>query len=397
MLNRESCCNFVCIDIDIPKAAIKEVDFKNPDAKYSYLKNKLNAVLEALSGPLKVPPEAILLEETGGRGYHIWVFFTEEMQGQTAVAFGEAIKKQLAFEVEFFPKQGRLSSRRKFGNLIKLPLGLHRKHNSWSCFFSLLTEEPRFIIDKEENIAFLRSLVPVDPKAIEKVVKPFAEELSIHEEAIVFVGGSDQERPQFEGSPNQLVSQCAVIHKLRMKAESGDRFSRTEAFYFANIMISVPGGIDFIHDTMRLSFKSDYNQVRTDDEIEKITPLYPPSCLTLVSKHICPCYCKEGVRKRNEDPLVFGTSPCSVWLRRRPTLPVVDTANLLERIGTSENLKRAYFQAKYYHKNEDALFFDSFDFEHFENRIDANCKLLAKALVEKIEIPFAGYPEIFIL
>ena len=29
-----------------------------------------------------VPREAILLEDTGGRGYHIWVFFSEAVEGR---------------------------------------------------------------------------------------------------------------------------------------------------------------------------------------------------------------------------------------------------------------------------------------------------------------------------
>ncbi len=391
VLNRASCCHLVCIDIDIPKSVLGDVDFKNPEAKYGYLRDKLGAVLEALSGPLGVPPDSILLEETGGRGYHIWIFFSEAVQGQTAVAFGEALKRQLDFEIEFFPKQGRLTPTRKYGNLIKLPLGLHRKYGSWSFFFSLSAEGPRTITDKEESIAHLQSLVPVALDVIEGAVETFAKDLPLQDESLIPISGLDQKRPQFKGEPTQLISQCTAMRNLRAKAEQGDRFSHTEAFHFADVMLSVPGGLEFIQNTMRLSLKGDYNQTKTQDEIERIAPLHPPNCRTLVRKGICPDYCKDSVRKRNEDPLVFGTSPCSVWLEKVPSKPVVDTTNLTDRAGTTENLKRAYFQVKYYHEIEDALFFDSFDFEHFENRLDANCELLAKAMVEKIEIPFAGY------
>lgn len=391
VLNRASCCHLVCIDIDIPKCDLSAVDFRNPEAKYGYLKHKLDAVLEALSGRLGVPPEATLLEETGGRGYHIWVFFSEAVQGKTAVALGETLKMQLDFEIEFFPKQGRLTPTRKYGNLIKLPLGLHRKYGSWSFFFSLSAEGPHTIAGKEESIAHLQTLVPVAPEVIDGAVKTFAKELPLRDEIPIPLRGLDQKRPQFEGNPGQLVSQCTAMRNLRTKAEHGDRLSLTEAFHFADVMLSVPGGTEFIHDTMRRSLKNDYDQTRTHDEIERIIPLHPPNCLTLVRKGICPEYCKESVRKRNEDSLVPGTSPCSVWLKRAPTKFVSDTENLLERVGTTENLKRTFFQLKNYHEHEDTLFFDPFDFEHFESRFHANSEVLAKALVEKIEFPFAGY------
>jgi len=186
------------------------------------------------------------------------------------------------------------------------------------------------------------------------------------------------------------MSQCTAMGNLRKKAEEGNRLSNSEAFHFADVMLSVSGGTEFIHDTMRLSLKDDYKQTKTRNEINRIAPLYPTNCLTLVRQGICPDYCKESVRTTNQDPLVPGTSPCSVWLKRTHTL-VVDTANLIERVATAENIKRAFFQLKYYHEYEDALFFDPFDFEHFENRLDANCEVIAKALLERNELPFAGY------
>jgi len=391
VLNRANCCHLLCIDIDIPKSDLCRVDLKNPEAKYGCLKDKLGAVLKALSERLGVPPGAILLEETGGRGYHIWVFFTEAVQGMTVVAFGEALKRHLDFEIEFFPKQGRLTPERMFGNLIKLPLGLHKKYGSWSYFFSLSAEGPQPISGKEENLARLQSLTPVAPQIIDEAVKAFPAEIPLQYEPAIFVNDRDQKRPQFEGEPDQLTVKCAAMRNLRTKAERGDRLSHTEAFLFADVMLSVPGGTEFMHNMMRHSFRDEYDQTRTNEEIDRIAPLYPPNCLILVRKGVCPGYCKESVRKKNADPLVPGTSPCSVWLKRAPTKPVISAENLVEKIGTAENLKRAFFRLKYYHEHEDALFFDPFDYEHFERRLDANSEILAKAFLEKTEFSFSGY------
>lgn len=188
VLNQSSCCRFVCIDIDIPKNDLSEVDFKNPSVKYNYLKNKIDDVQVVLSEKLGVPPESILLEDTGGRGYHMWVFFTEPIQGKTVFIFGEVLKNHLNFEIEFFPKQDRLTSSRKFGNLIKLPLGIHKKYDSFSFFFSMSSEGLQPIVGQEANIVHLQSIVLVVPGVIERAIETFASQITQREESIITNG-----------------------------------------------------------------------------------------------------------------------------------------------------------------------------------------------------------------
>ena len=75
------------------------------------------------------------------------------LDGRTAVRFGAVLKKHLTFEVEFFPKQGTLNENRKFGNLIKLPLGVHRKYGLRSVFFSICDDGLKFIDGVKENLS----------------------------------------------------------------------------------------------------------------------------------------------------------------------------------------------------------------------------------------------------
>ena len=391
LLNSKSYCHLICIDIDIPKSELGQVNLAKPGEKYSYLKKQLMAVLNTLSGPLAVPSESILLEDTGGRGYHIWVFFSEPVQGNIAVKFGEVIKIHLDFEIEFFPKQGSLTPKRKYGNLIKLPLGLHRKYGFKSSFFCLASDGLQSFSGIVESLEHLRTLVPLNQDVVDRCITVFAEEISNHEETPLRMVRQNQERPLFNGDIDIFMRQCTAMRNLRDKAEGGRRLSHSEAFYFTDVMLSVPNGMDIVHKLIHLSLSNDYDQKLTQNEIERILPLYPPSCLTLVKKGVCSGYCKESVRKRNEDPLVSGTTPCSVWLQRIPSKPLIDIENLVERIGTVENLKRAYFQLRQYHEYEDTLFFDPFDFEQFERNLDANCHVIAKALLEKSEILFSGY------
>lgn len=394
VLDSASCCYLICIDIDIPKNELDKVDFADPEHKYAWLRNKIDAVLEALCSKFAVPMSAILVEDSGGRGYHVWVFFDGPVKGRSAVKFGSALKDQLEFEIEFFPKQGYLSTSRKYGNLIKLPLGIHRKYGARSSFFSLTTDGLRVISDINENLDYLRSLVPLSAEEFEASVIGMTEVLTRHEGTAEMVPTSDSQRIQFEGHASVLIDNCTAMHDLRAKGGSAIRFSHSEAFLFADVMLSVSGGADIVHDTMRRSLASDYDWTRTQDEIERIKPLHAPSCLTLVRKKICPAYCKESVRKRNEDPLGTGTTPCSVWLQRIPLKHIPNPEKLVERIGTAENIKRSFFQLRQYHEHEDSLFYDPFDFDQFETQLDVNCALLARSLFARNEPPFLGYMQV---
>jgi hypothetical protein len=388
VLNKESHCNFFCIDIDVPKSDLDRVDISDRNIKYKYLKDKLDSVLESLC-KFGIQRESILLEETGGRGYHVWVFLSDQINGEIAVSFGVALKKGLNFEIEFFPKQARLTKKRTFGNLIKLPLGLHRQYGAWSCFFDILPDGLHFFSDTENNLTRLNICKTVATETIVKAAGTYDKNTLLIEQTLTPDNDIDidWQRPMFDGSLSLFVKQCVAMSKIREKAERRERLSRLEAFNLADVMLSIDGGADYIHETMRLSLGQDYNSTTTKDEITKIGILRPPNCKTLVKNRICPAYCKNSVQKRNEDPLDISTTPCSVWLRRRPNKPLINNPINVETIGLPDNVKRAFYQLKYYHENEDTLFFDSFDFEYFEKQLDANCMLIAKVLFEKDDFP----------
>jgi len=69
------------------------------------------------------------LEDSGNKGYHLWVFFKDPISNKMARDIG----KEFADSNEVFPKQDYIS-RDKLGNLIKLPLGIHLE-TSQRCLF----------------------------------------------------------------------------------------------------------------------------------------------------------------------------------------------------------------------------------------------------------------------
>ncbi len=104
VLNTSNSCHFICIDIDIPKDKLSEIDFKNPASKFEYLKEEVFRIKKMLTGNLELNEENILCEDSGGRGYHIWIFFESPYEGYKALSFCNCLR-EYNLTNEIFPKQ----------------------------------------------------------------------------------------------------------------------------------------------------------------------------------------------------------------------------------------------------------------------------------------------------
>jgi len=391
VLTSQSMCHLVCVDVDIPKAHLGKLDFTDRTAKYERLSPLLQKILQTIESDLGIPSDSVLLEETGGRGYHVWILLADPVTGNTAVAFGRALKHRLDIDVEFFPKQGALGPNRKYGNLIKLPLGIHQRYGLRSVFFSVADGGPCYLESLEDNLALLDRVTPLDPAVLERVAEGYQTELVLDDVRAVGAQADETRRTGFEGSVTHLLTNCAAMRLISEKAHAGQKLSHSEAFHFANVVLSLPEGEQYVQETVNASFGEQYDERRTRDEIARIRPLLPTSCRTLVDQRFCPDYCKQSVAKRNQDPLVSNTSPCSVWLRRARVQASALTGNVVEAVAKPATIERAFFRLKQYHEHEDSLFYDPFDFELFEARLSSRSQVIAQAFREKMAIPLAGY------
>ncbi len=73
-----------------------------------------------------------ILEFSGKKGYHVWIFCTET-DGKTAKAWATKTAKGCQVH-EIFPKQEGTTKDKPFGNLVKMPLGKHQVSGKRSCF-----------------------------------------------------------------------------------------------------------------------------------------------------------------------------------------------------------------------------------------------------------------------
>ena len=55
VLNRNSFCHFFCIDIDIPRELLNEVNYRDASVKYCFLKGKISIVVKTLLEKMGIP------------------------------------------------------------------------------------------------------------------------------------------------------------------------------------------------------------------------------------------------------------------------------------------------------------------------------------------------------
>jgi hypothetical protein len=86
----------------------------------------------------RLSPEGVILEASRwpDPSYHVWVCFEPMIPAAVARWIGRRIVKFSGAppDVEVFPKQDSIGS--GWGNLVKLPLGLHRREGKWSTLLN---------------------------------------------------------------------------------------------------------------------------------------------------------------------------------------------------------------------------------------------------------------------
>ena len=124
----EDTVKWVCFDIDDHKGE-RGAEAVEADVR------KLLAVLSKHGIPF-------LLEASGSpNSYHVWILL-KPTKTYHAYLFSRKIKSEADIECEVFPKQKSLNKDSKYGNLVKVPLGINRKTGVRSQFLDPNTFEP---------------------------------------------------------------------------------------------------------------------------------------------------------------------------------------------------------------------------------------------------------------
>lgn len=162
----------------------------------------------------------VFLEDTGGSGLHLWVFFAPRVPARRARAFLRELlwrsgSQPASVAAEIFPKQDELTGK-GFGNLVKLPLGIHQATTRPSRFLNPQNLEP------ELAVAALSAIQPVDPAIFEQILQQRVIPLRASEASSTPVPNSLLTTPTL-GSPRALAEALASIESGKPVAEAVDR------------------------------------------------------------------------------------------------------------------------------------------------------------------------------
>jgi group II intron reverse transcriptase/maturase len=207
-IRKDNTVQFVVIDIDIDKKILIESGGDPTSlAALEQLTQKDACRLASLCEKWGIP---VYIEDSGYKGRHCWVFFSEPVQAEVARRLAKNIMEVAGAPAgglhrEVFPNQDRVKEGR-LGNLIKLPLGIHKKTGR-RCRFLDASGQPY-----SDQLAVVETI----------------QTLSVNKAARLAVGGGaegpEPAIPQSDLLPPTpeiaaLLEGCAIIRHLVDKAE----------------------------------------------------------------------------------------------------------------------------------------------------------------------------------
>ena len=204
----EKSSKFVCFDVDLPE----------PECVRMVVRTLVN---------IGFPKDRIYVSSSGGKGYHVEMFFNEPMYTNTLRDLYELLLSEAKLDkhkVEFRPT---------YGQSIKLPLSKHPKTGNVCCFLDPDTLEPindlwYFLgieqLDRDWATQLIRSKAPFtlhEEVSVERTGIPAKEFETVH---------FDTEFPDITapGMRNHLMVSIAVHERYAGKSEEEIRDELTE-------------------------------------------------------------------------------------------------------------------------------------------------------------------------
>jgi hypothetical protein len=303
-LNKEEKVKWFCIDID--EHFTKDITIENMFEPSPQLKETINRLISRFKH-FELP---MSLEFSGRRGYHLWGFINQPIPAYIIQSVCEGIVNEAIEElhksitIEIFPKQIHLTSQNSYGNLVKLPMGIHQVINQRSYFCDT---EFKPYQDKQNKLLWaqiyhLENVKFIGPKDMEELSREFCNnEFSAPEQ---FSSYSNNDPELIEKPIEAIFKNCAKIKELWDKAVATNTLAYEEHRNIASIFAHIPDGDKAIHDFIShckgYQGNGNYNESITQKHIENIRKhLKPITCAQL-----CGC---NNIKKRGKggSPIAF--------------------------------------------------------------------------------------------
>ncbi|ODN29685.1 CRISPR-associated primase-polymerase type A1 [Fervidobacterium thailandense] len=190
VLRSDDTVRFAAFDVDVKKGALGIVEKVLYDCQ-EVAKQLLRAL--EIEGLIAYP------EFSGNKGYHIWLFFETPISAYKVKLVLEKIAAQVTLpenvKIEVFPKQAQTNG--GLGNLIKAPLGVHRKTGKRCVFLSPQFEEI------EQQMDFLLQIRKNSADVLKKLFHEYSTESGVDNQ-----GGSQEKSSTPTGQENSPEKMC---------------------------------------------------------------------------------------------------------------------------------------------------------------------------------------------
>ncbi len=255
-LRLDNTVNFMAVDLDITKSSLEAA--RTDPARAALIRHQLRETAQILQTQLQELGLPSILENSGFKGRHLWVLFAEPQPAAVALVFGQLFLRMMTpnlpadFHLEFFPKQAETGNK-GLGNLIKLPLGIHRRSGRRSVF-----------LDNEgQTLERAHEYLEQHPRVSGDTLFAAIEALKALNLPVLFPVKKGEVRPQlplgpappptgpswteadFENSQpiRHLFHSCPVLRALRLKVEEHRQLSLDEQLTLMHTLGHLPEGV----------------------------------------------------------------------------------------------------------------------------------------------------------
>jgi len=288
-------CRFTVHDVDIPKSSSI-----NEETEKEVRNKTLRLKVAAMN--LGISKKQIIAEFSGRRGYHVWLFFENEIPCYQAYSLAKLIKSKSLVDCEFFPKQDRIDPITGLGSAIKLPCGLHKATGKRSAIVDEAFK------DYPDQYDWLSKIETIPAKQVEKILAsngiPLERKESLGEQ-LESSNSVEYDYDKNGGSAERLISNCKMLQECKDEAEKTGHLSHDKRVVIVNLLAFFgEEGEKIIHSIIGMC--DDYDMEYTQDQIEyrKKKGYKPITCQKIkemgLCKHDCDLKPKAG---KNASPI----------------------------------------------------------------------------------------------
>jgi hypothetical protein len=368
VLRLDATAAFFALDIDIEKQALSRAR-GDPDFAQS-LRASLNSAGRNLLDVLRGMGFQPAFENSGYKGRHLWVFLEQPLPAEVLHLFG---RKFLAWQapalpeglsLEFFPKQAALKGQ-GLGNLIKLPLGIHRRTGYRSLF---LDDDGRPLPNQLDALKLFTRASPAVVQAALERLKQMAlpDEPPAAAAAAPAARGSAHAPPRvaaplppepapvwteadFQHDPRMrhLLKSCPVLSELKRGVDEHRRLSHEEQLVLIHTLGHVEGGPQAVNYLFQKCL--DVGPEKFMKDRLKGSPVSCPSIrkkIPQITRRV-PCNCPfEFAADRYPTPVLHLLTLPADQSVPPPAAPADDLEGLARRFGVLEQ-RRAEIQQEW--------------------------------------------------